>query len=217
MNVAEGKDYAYWHARGNPSHAYLLPVIERTISALPMSRPRVIDVGCGNGSVAGRLEELGARVVGVEPSDTGIRLARERYPQIEFHQLSCYDDLAGQLGQFDLVVCLEVIEHLYSPRLLAKTIASLVAPDGLVALSTPFHGYAKYLALAISGRMSKHLNPLNEGGHIKFFTPEQLTACLNNAGLTIDKIDLVGRIRPLAKSMVAIARRAESSEHAPKI
>lgn len=204
--IVEGENYSYWNARGNPSHSYLFPAIERALRTLAKSQTRVIDVGCGNGAISGRLADLGFNVVGVEPSDAGIKIARERHPQIEFHQLSCYDDLASRLGRFDVVVCLEVIEHLYSPHQLAVTLASLLSPTGLCILSTPFHGYAKYVAMAVSGRMEKHLDPLNEGGHIKFFTPSQLTSCLAEAGLKVDRMERVGRIPILAKSMVAIAR-----------
>lgn len=211
----EGKNYGYWHARGNPSHAYLLPVVERVVCTFSSS-PRVIDIGSGNGFVAGRLSDLGCEVVGVEPSDQGIERARERFPQISFHQMSCYDDLAGHFGQFDLVTCLEVIEHLYEPRQLATTISALLKPQGVAVISTSYHGFLKYLALAATGRMSRHMNPLHEGGHIKFFTPKQLTECLGSAGLSVDHIERVGRVPALAKSMIAVARQTNPAVRHPQ-
>jgi 2-polyprenyl-6-hydroxyphenyl methylase/3-demethylubiquinone-9 3-methyltransferase len=206
--IEEGKGYYYRHAGGNPSHAYLLPVLKAVISELGASETRAIDVGCGNGFVSGFMARLAPdlRVVGVEPSDDGIRIAREYYPAVQFYQRTAYEDLKGELGQFDLTLSFEVVEHLYSPKTFADTLFSLTKPGGVCLVSTPYHGYWKNLALALAGRLNH--DPLYEGGHIKFFSERQLTTLLRRAGFHVRRIYRVGRRIPaLAKSMVAVADR----------
>jgi len=204
--AAEGRGYFYGTARGNPSHAYLLPALDSVIRER-RSAGRAVDVGCGNGFVTDHLRRKGFDVVGVDPSDAGIRIARSAHPQIPFHQGTAYDDLAGRLGAFDLVVSLEVVEHLYCPARLADTLWSLTRPGGTCVVSTPYHGYLKNLGLALLGRLPGHFDPLREGGHIKFFSAPQLRLLLEGAGFRVQAILRVGRIPPLANSMVAVAER----------
>ena len=107
--ISEGRDYEYWHARGNQSHAYLLPMVERVAESLPDTKRSALDLGCGNGFVTNHLANMGFAMVGVEPSKKGLDIARRAYPDIRFVQRDAYEDLAGQLGSFPLVVSLEVI------------------------------------------------------------------------------------------------------------
>jgi 2-polyprenyl-3-methyl-5-hydroxy-6-metoxy-1,4-benzoquinol methylase len=72
------------------------------------------------------LAGLGFEVTGIDPSESGIALARRAYPQCRFEVGSAYDDLAGQYGRFRLVVSLEVVEHCYDPRRFARTLFDLV-------------------------------------------------------------------------------------------
>lgn len=205
--VIEGKSYFYKHARGNPSHAYLLPILQEVMTTLSKDEPRAIDVGCGNGFVSDFIARGGFRVVGVDPSNRGMEIARQHFPAVEYYQGTAYEDLASMFGQFDLTVSLEVVEHLYSPKTFARTLFLLTKPGGVCVVSTPYHGYLKNLVLAASGRFEKHLNPLNEGGHIKFFSIQQLTSLLQEVGFHIRRIHRVGRIPALAKSMVIVANR----------
>jgi 2-polyprenyl-6-hydroxyphenyl methylase/3-demethylubiquinone-9 3-methyltransferase len=149
--VHEGTNYLYEHARGNPSHAYLLPILRKVLASLGEHQDRAIDVGCGNGFVSDFMAQRGLRVVGVEPSDTGVQIARRHFPSVEYYQGSAYEDLNERFGEFDLTVSLEVVEHLYSPKTFAKTLFSLTKPGGVCVVSTPYHGYLKNLALAVSG------------------------------------------------------------------
>jgi len=105
------------------------------------------------------------------------------------------------------VISIEVIEHLYDPRAYARTLRGLLRPGGVALVSTPFHGYWKNLAIALSGATDKHVDPLWDGGHIKFWSPATLTALMVEAGLRVTAIRRVGRIPPLAKSMIAIVER----------
>jgi 2-polyprenyl-6-hydroxyphenyl methylase/3-demethylubiquinone-9 3-methyltransferase len=168
-----------------------------------------LDLGCGSGATVNMLAELGIEVVGVDPSESGIALARAAYPACRFEIGSAYDDLASGLGRFPLVVSLEVVEHCYDPRRFARTLFDLVAPGGTAIVSTPYHGYLKNLALAATGKLDKHFTALWDGGHIKFFSISTLRQLLAEAGFQDIRFIRVGRIPPLAKSMVAIASKTQ--------
>lgn len=78
---------------------------------------------------------------------------------------------------------------------------------GAAILSTPYHGYWKNLAMALSGKMDAHFTALWDHGHIKFWSINTLTALLEEAGLRDLHFERVGRFPALAKSMIAVARK----------
>jgi 2-polyprenyl-6-hydroxyphenyl methylase/3-demethylubiquinone-9 3-methyltransferase len=202
-------DYGYRHGGAGWAHAYLWPAIDRLVQTL--GPRRILEIGCGNGSTANRFARRGGiEIVAVELSDSGLAQARAAmdpaFP-VRFERMSAYDDLAGRFGHFDLVLCLEVIEHLYSPRLFVDRAHEALVDGGRMILSTPFHGYWKYLALALSGKCDQHFNPLWDGGHIKFWSERTLCQLLNERGFEVDRFERVGRIAPVAKSMILTARR----------
>lgn len=199
--------YAYhWDGLG-PEHEYLLPLIQREIAALPLARKRVFDLGCGNGAVANWFAERGFEVQGVDPSESGIERARRSFPTLDLRTGSAYDPLAETFGRFPLVVSLEVVEHVYSPRAFAECARDLLEPGGFLLLSTPYHGYLKNLALALAGRMDDHFTALWDHGHIKFWSAETITRLLEMAGLRVKRIHRAGRFPALAKSMIVVAER----------
>jgi 2-polyprenyl-3-methyl-5-hydroxy-6-metoxy-1,4-benzoquinol methylase len=200
--------YPYFNAEANTSHAYLLPGLLSVLATHPGRR--IFEVGCGNGSIAKILESRGYEVAGVDPSETGI--AQAAHPRLRIG--SAYDDLAGEYGRFPIVLSLEVVEHCFSPRAFAKTLFELTEPGGLAIVSTPFHGYWKNLALAATGRMDNHFTALWDGGHIKFWSERTLGTLLAEAGFESIEFRRVGRLRALAKSMIAIARRPATGESA---
>lgn len=193
------------------AHDYLLPTVTRELTKLRSvhgaTGGRVFDLGCGNGSVANELANLGWDVTGVDPSTEGIARAKEQYPALNLHAGSAYDDLAALYGEFPVVTSLEVVEHVYDPRRYAATLFALVEPGGTAIVSTPYHGYWKNLALAITGRMDAHFTALWDHGHIKFWSIRTLTGLLREAGFTDLRFERVGRVPALAKSMIAIARK----------
>jgi 2-polyprenyl-6-hydroxyphenyl methylase/3-demethylubiquinone-9 3-methyltransferase len=117
----------------------------------------------------------------------------------------------ARFGGFDLVLSLEVIEHLYSPRLFVDRAHDALTEGGHLILSTPFHGYFKNLALALSGKLDDHFSPLWDGGHIKFWSERTLRALLEERGFTVDRFLRCGRVPPLAKSMIVVGRREDSA------
>ncbi|MDQ0394768.1 class I SAM-dependent methyltransferase [Labrys monachus] len=204
------KEYGY-NSSGELGHHhdYLLPSLLRAVKDEGQGRPtRIFDLGCGNGSVAGVLVSKGHQVVGVDPSESGIAAAAGRRSEgLRLEVGSAYDPLAEKFGTFPIVISLEVVEHVYSPREFAKSLFDLVQENGLAVVSTPYHGYLKNLVLALTGAMDRHFTALWDHGHIKFWSPRTLSALLLEAGFKSVEIQRVGRVPPLAKSMIALARK----------
>jgi 2-polyprenyl-3-methyl-5-hydroxy-6-metoxy-1,4-benzoquinol methylase len=207
--VVDISGYAYGDGALNHSHTYLVPSLLNILAtlALPPEKRRVFELGCGNGAVAAVLAENGYQTTGVDVSTQGLEQARRRYPHLSLRPGSAYDDLAVAYGRFPIVVSLEVVEHLYSPRVFAKTLYDLVEPAGTAIVSTPYHGYWKNLALALTGRMDAHFTALWDHGHIKFWSMKTLEALLVEAGFKDISFMRVGRIPALAKSLIAIAKK----------
>lgn len=205
-----GTEVEYKFASSAPAHTshYVWQAVDAEIRELGLPPgTSVFDLGCGNGALAAHLTDQGFSVSGVDPSASGIALANEAHPSLRLETGTCYEDLGGRFGTFPLVVSLEVVEHVYDPRHFARTLFDLFEPGGTALVSTPYHGYLKNLALAASGKLDTHFTALWDGGHIKFFSIRTLGILLREAGFEPVQFKRVGRIPPLAKSMLAIARR----------
>lgn len=203
--------FRWTNAELNHSHGFLLPAVLRELSPLRgdlgPKGGRLFELGCGNGSVAKVLSDLGWDVTGVDPSAEGLNWAKAHYPQLKLYDGSAYDDLVGRYGRFPVVKSLEVVEHVYFPRRYAATLFDLLLPGGTAIISTPYHGYWKNLALALTGKMDRHFTALWDHGHIKFWSVRTLSELLGEAGFVNIRFKKVGRVPALARSMLAIARK----------
>lgn len=209
MTADVSTEYRYHDTQPSHTHAYLWPTVFRMLDQAVARHGdrRAFDLGCGNGAFAAALFARGYDVTGVDPSTTGIQLATAAHPHVRFVQGSTDDDLAGQHGTFPAVVSLEVIEHVYAPRQFAQRLHALVADGGMALISTPYHGYWKNLALAVTGRMDAHFTALWDDGHIKFWSRATLSTLLLEAGFDRPIFFRVGRIPVLAKSMIAVVHK----------
>lgn len=202
----------YTNADPTWSNAYLWPVVQQIISTREWPDRRLFDLGCGNGATAHMLSGLGFSVIGVDPSESGISVGRKVYPNVSLHVGDCYQALATRFGQFPVVVSLEVIEHCMHPRAFVRCIYDLLIPGGIAIISTPYHGYLKNLALAATGKLDKHFTALWDGGHIKFWSIPTLRVLLTECGFAQIHFIRMGRIPPLAKSMVAVAAKGHTTD-----
>src|SRR5260221_3248238 len=156
--LPEGPDqslYNWEHSGELCHHTYLWPVVE---SLIPRENLSVLDVGCGSGFITKRVAELGNEVIGVDASPDGIRLARLEHPGPRFEVGSAYDNLTALAPPegWDLILGLEIIEHLFSPKRFLENMYRHLRPGGLLILSTPYHGYLKNLALSIVNGWDRH-------------------------------------------------------------
>ncbi|MDG5749444.1 class I SAM-dependent methyltransferase [Qipengyuania sp. XHP0207] len=175
--------YADYDEKPDPSHRpmYLAPVLEALREIPPGSR--VLDAGCGGGDFAIGLHEAGYEVLGSDASASAIRAARALGVG-RFEQASLYDDLLAPFGHPDIsaIVCVEVIEHLYSPLTFVRRAHEALPDGGLLIVTTPYWGWLKNVALAVTNRMDRSLTALWEGGHIKHFSRRTLTQLLEENG-----------------------------------
>ena len=191
-------------------HSHIIAACRR------VSANRILDLGCGNGALCASLRSAGFDVVGCDPSEDGIAIARRAYPGIPFHKLGVYDSPAAlDSNGFDVVVSTEVIEHLFLPRSLPRFAATVLRSGGHLVLTTPYHGYLKNLALSLSGKWDWHFTALRDGGHIKFWSRATLSRLLSEEGFSVSEFIGTGRCPYLWKSMILIARtRKKPNGHA---
>lgn len=207
-------DFVWRSADASRVHDYIdravLAAIDADLSRRTSPRPdyRIIDVGCGNGTLLSKLRRMATTVAGCEPSPDGVKFARASLGEdVRVECLSGYDDLSAAFGGgWDVVVSTEVIEHLYDPRLFVRRVRDLLRPSGLLILTTPYHGYLKNLALAITNSWDAHLTPLWDGGHIKFWSFRTLRALLSEFGFSGFQFQGCGRLPWLWKSMLVTCR-----------
>ena len=169
----------------------------------------ICDLGCGNGHIAGKLASLGYQVTGIDASRSGIEIAQRAYPNVNFIEALIDRTLIDRdtLSEFDLVISSDVIEHLYRPSDLLEAAFALLKPGGEVLVGTPYHGYLKNLALALSGRMDSHFSVLHDGGHIKFFSTKTLSQLMVAHSFTDLSFNFYGRAPWLWKNMICHARK----------
>jgi 2-polyprenyl-6-hydroxyphenyl methylase/3-demethylubiquinone-9 3-methyltransferase len=206
MADLEGTALAFkWGEQVPSAHVYLAPVVLNFLHR--SGARRVLDLGCGNGTFTARIAEAGYEVVGIDASSSGIQIATRLVPQGTFLESSLEHPLPQALrGQFDAVTAVEVIEHLPMPGVLCARAREALRPDGQFVVTTPYHGYLKNLALALSGQLDSHWQPWRDGGHIKFFSRATVTELIRREGFDPTAFVRVGRIPPFAKSMVIESR-----------
>jgi 2-polyprenyl-6-hydroxyphenyl methylase/3-demethylubiquinone-9 3-methyltransferase len=200
------REFEWSEAGSVEAHRYLIPPCVQLLAGA--GARKILDLGCGNGEVTGLLASKGFVVEGCDASASGLALARSSFPGVRFFQ----HDLANPLpeehsGGYDAVVSLEVIEHLLMPRQLMSNALQALRPGGLFVLSTPFHGYWKNLALALTNKFDDHWHPLRDWGHIKFFSKQTLLQLFKESGFEISAWLPVGRIPIFACSMIVAGRK----------
>ena len=148
----------------------------------PLEAKSALDVGCGAGLLAEPLARLGAMVTGIDATPEVIAVAREHAAAIGLEIDYRVGDVQALGGQYDLVTCLEVIEHIADPATFLKALAARLAPGGLLILSTPnATGWSKLLMITLG----EGLGQIPRGTHDfdKFIPPERMKQLLADAGL----------------------------------
>ena len=187
----------------------------------PLAGLRLLDIGCGGGLLCEPMARLGADVVGVDPADKNIRTAEIHAAGQELaidYRTATAEDLAASSEAFDIILAMEVIEHVVDPAAFTKVCAHLLKPGGLLFIAT-ISRTLKSFALAVIGA-EYILGWLPRGTHQweKLITPEELRGWLAASGLAV--LDQTGvayhplsgewrRARDMDVNYMLVARRPE--------
>lgn len=202
------KNFGWETALAPHGSNYITPKIIEILKTLKVKR--LLDIGSGNGYLCGVLKNEGYDVVGIEYDTNGYKISSKTYPNIHFYNLGVEANPIKVLeteDKFDAVISTEVIAHLYSPHLLPIFSKAILKTDGLLIVSTPYHGYIKNLALSLLDHWDLHHSPLWHGGVIKFWSKKTIAKLLYENGFELIQFYGVGRLPFLWMSMILVARK----------
>lgn len=201
-------EFIWNNEEGTGVHAIALKPICRYLREA--NAVHVLDLGCGNGYFTNQLSLQGFEVTGMDVSESGIKIAEANFSSVPFEAHDLMNPLSSvHHEKYDAVVSVEVIEHLLLPRKLMENASAALKPGGLLVISTPYHGYWKNLALALTDKFDHHWHPLRDFGHIKFFSHTTIRHMFQEYDFSNIKIQNVGRIPIMACSMIAVGTKAK--------
>jgi len=162
----------------------------------------VLDVGCGGGILSESMAGLKANVTGIDLSDKALQVAKlhllESGKQVAYRKIAVEAMAAEQPGQFDVVTCMEMLEHVPDPASVIAACAKLVKPDGWVFFSTLNRNPKSYLFAVLGAEYVLNLLPRGTHDYAKFIKPSELAQSCRHAGLNVT--DLIGlSYNPLSK------------------
>jgi SAM-dependent methyltransferase len=170
------------------------------IAALRPDMP-VLDVGCGEGTFTGEIADAGAQPVGVDVAEAALERARARHPQLRFVRVDPDGELPFEDGAFELAWASEVIEHVGDTARWLSEVRRVLAPGGVVLITTPSHGRVR---LALGG-IERFSPPL--GDHLHLYSRRSLAATLGEFGFGDVEVRAVGGPPFLRRLLLARAAR----------
>ncbi len=186
----------WWDPEGEfrPLHDLNPPRLDYIEARAGLAGRRVLDVGCGGGLLSEGMARRGAKVTGIDLAPGALEVARlhalESGVSVDYRQIAVEDFAATERGKFDLVTCLEMLEHVPDPARVIQGLAELVRPGGDAICST-INRNAKAFALAIVGaEYLLRLLPAGTHQYARFIKPSELARWGRDAGLAV--ADLAG-------------------------
>lgn len=159
----------------------------------PLAGQRVLDVGCGGGILADAMARKGAEVLGIDLSSKSLKVAQlhaleAQTPGVAYREVSAEALAAEQAGSFDVVTCMEMLEHVPDPASTIQACAALVKPGGQVFFSTLNRNLKSYLMAVVGAEYILNLLPKGTHEYAKFIKPSELARYVRNAGLDVEEL-----------------------------
>ncbi|HMM47908.1 MAG TPA: bifunctional 2-polyprenyl-6-hydroxyphenol methylase/3-demethylubiquinol 3-O-methyltransferase UbiG [Thiobacillaceae bacterium] len=158
----------------------------------PLMGKKVLDVGCGGGILSEAMAGAGATVTGIDMSDKALKVARlhlyESGRQVDYELASAEDYADRHAGEFDVVTCMEMLEHVPEPASVVAACARLARPGGWVFFSTLNRNPKSYLLAVIGAEYVLKLLPRGTHDYAKFIKPAELARMAREAGLDVEQL-----------------------------
>ena len=151
----------------------------------------VLDVGCGGGILSDAMARAGATVTGIDLATKSLKVAQlhaleTQTPNVNYREVSAEALAAEAPAQFDVVTCMEMLEHVPDPASIVKACATLVKPGGWVFFSTLNRNPKSFLFAIVGAEYVLNLLPKGTHEFAKFIKPSELAAYCRSAGLTLN-------------------------------
>ncbi|HSC69411.1 MAG TPA: bifunctional 2-polyprenyl-6-hydroxyphenol methylase/3-demethylubiquinol 3-O-methyltransferase UbiG [Cellvibrio sp.] len=158
----------------------------------PVAQKRIIDVGCGGGILAESLAQRGAFVTGIDMGEAPLSVARlhalESGMELNYEQITAEDKAAQTPGAFDIVTCMEMLEHVPDPASVVRACSQLVKVGGDVYFSTINRNPKAYAFAILGAEYILKLLPKGTHDYSKFIRPSELAQWLRAARLELQSI-----------------------------
>jgi 2-polyprenyl-6-hydroxyphenyl methylase/3-demethylubiquinone-9 3-methyltransferase len=158
----------------------------------PVAELSILDVGCGGGILCEALAQRGAKVTGIDMGETPLNVARlhalESGLHINYQKITAEELAAQQPTSFDIVTCLEMLEHVPDPAQIVKACYQLVKPNGHVYFSTINRNPKAYVFAILGAEYLLRLLPKGTHEYSKFIRPSELASWVREAGLEWQEI-----------------------------
>ncbi|EUJ10194.1 3-demethylubiquinone-9 3-methyltransferase [Methylophilaceae bacterium 11] len=155
---------------------------------------RVLDVGCGGGILSESMAQAGAIVTGIDLGEKALNVAKlhslESGVSVDYQRIAVEAFAAAQPASFDVVTCMEMLEHVPDPASVVRACAQLVKPGGQVFFSTIHRNPKAYLLAVIGAEYILNMLPRGTHDYAKFIKPSELASWMRDAELTLQ--DQVG-------------------------
>ena len=159
---------------------------------VPLAGLKVLDIGCGGGILTEAMAKKGAQVTGIDLSEKALKVADlhslETGIAIRYELISAEDLAAREAGQFDVVTCMEMLEHVPQPASVVAACASLVKPGGHVFFSTLNRNPKSYLFAILGAEYVLRMLPKGTHDYKKFITPAELSQFARTCGLSVEAL-----------------------------
>ena len=156
--------------------------------ARPFDGVRVLDIGCGGGLLSEPMARLGANVVGADASERNVRVAQAHAERMKLevdYRHTTAEGLCAEGETFDVVLNMEVVEHVSNPHAYLAACAALLGPGGLMVCSTINRNIKSFMLAIIGAEYVMRWLPMGTHDWSRFLTPDQLAALLGQAGLDV--------------------------------
>ncbi len=158
----------------------------------PISGLRALDVGCGGGILADSMARKGAHVVGIDLSTKALKVAQlhaleAQTPNVAYREVSAEALAAEAPGAFDVVTCMEMLEHVPDPASVVQACATLVKPGGWVFFSTINRSAKAFLYAIVGAEYLLKMLPQGTHEYAKMIRPSELAAYCRRAGLDLQQ------------------------------
>ena len=192
--IAKFSDLAHhwWDTQSEfaPLHA-INPLRLDWINGLsPLAGKRVLDIGCGGGILADAMARKGAQVLGIDLATKSLKVAQlhaleAQTPQINYREISAEALAAEQPASFDVVTCMEMLEHVPNPQSVVAACAALVKPGGWVYFSTINRNAKAYMFAIVGAEYVLKMLPRGTHDYAKFITPSELLGFARKQSLDV--------------------------------